>query len=708
MQELNEQQELAVKTTEGYVRVIAGAGSGKTRIITNRYIYIVNEIGVMNKNILCITFTNNAAKEMKDRIDKEIKDTGVGYICTFHRLALRALREDIHCLGIAKNFIVIDQEDQRELFKKIYQQLKLSNRDYHYADMKIAIEEIKNENIEYIKYLGSNGGTFYSEPKTIEEKFFNEYIEEQRKNSMLEFCDLIIIFEYILKNFESKRKKWQKQFMYIMCDEFNDVDERQYNILKILSGYHKNLMIVGDPDQTIYSWRGSDVNYIINFDKAFDNVKDIIVNTNYRSVPSILNTANSLIINNKNRLDKDLVPVRTEENKVIYNSLVNEKVEAEWLAEQIEKLKSEGINLSDIAVLYRNNNTSRSLEEQLINRNIKYCIYNGIEFYSRKEIKDILSYLRFILYDNDIDFERIINVPKRGIGKKNKEFLREFAKYNKCSMYRALKYNIDNGQLNKPEAINFINLIERLRQIYKDKSIIDIVNIIVQCTGYEDELNKQNEQERIENIEELKHSIIEFQNSNNGENTLEEYLDKIFLYTNNDKSTKENAVRLMTIHSSKGLEFKNVFICRLNDGVLPSSKVKTPEGIEEERRLFYVAITRAKDRLFISDVQSAFGSDKKLREAEPSKFLKELDKQEIEFANQVSKDRLSQEIIYNNIRDNKNIEMELKEGDIIRHFRFGKGIVEEVNYDERSYTIKFDTFDTIREMSAHIKLEKLN
>lgn len=707
MIKLNEKQELAVKTTEGYVRVIAGAGSGKTGTIINRYTYIAKELGVMNKNILCITFTNNAAREMKKRIDEKIKDNAVGYICTFHKLALKALREDIHCLNIKENFIVMNQENQHKLLKNVYQKLELSNRDYHYDDIKIAIEKIKNENIEYVEYLGSTGEMFYSEPKTIEEKFFNEYIEEQRKNSILDYCDLIIIFEYILENFECQREKWQKRFMYIMCDEFNDVDERQYNILKILSGYHKNLMIVGDPDQTIYSWRGSNVDYIINFTKEFENVQDIIMNTNYRSVPSILKVANSLIINNKKRIDKDLVSSRLSGKKVIYNSLANSQDEAKWIVEQIEKLANNGENLSDIAVLYRNNKISRDIEEQLINRNINYYIYKGIDFYSRKEIKFILSYLRFILYEKDIDFEEIINVPKRGIGEKTRDSLKKYAKENNCSLYKALKYNIENGQFKKKDAKSFIELIEHLKQIYQNTSVLDLVNIIIKATGFEDLLNKQNEQERMENIEELKHNIIEFQNSDIEKKTLKEYLDMISLYTDNDKLV-EDAVTLMTIHSSKGLEFKNVFICRVNEGILPSSNAKTLENIEEERRLLYVAITRAMDRLFISDIQECYGIDEKLKDAEPSKFLKELDQQEIEFANQASKDRLSERIIYNDIRDNANIDMEIKEGDIIKHFKFGRGIVEKVNFDELSYIIKFDIFDTSREISAHVKLEKLN
>lgn len=709
MQKLNEKQELAVTTTEGYIRVIAGAGSGKTRVITNRYIYLVNNLGVMNKNILCITFTNNAAKEMKKRIDKEIKDNGVGYICTFHSLAVRALREDIHCVGIPQNFIIMDHEDQNQIYKRIYKRLGISNRDYHYADMRELINKIKNECNSYIKHLSAGSGYFFPEAIKVEEKFFNEYIDEQRKNSMLDYNDLMAIFEYILTNYESKRVKWQKQFWYIMCDEFNDVDARQYNILKILSGYYKNLMIVGDPDQTIYSWRGSNVDYIINFDKDFDNVQDIVVNTNYRSVPNILHNANSLIKNNKNRLEKDLIADRTEGSKITYNNLSNAYDEAKWIAEQVEKLNNDGENLGDIAILYRNNNISRQIEEQLILRNIKYCIYNGVDFYSRKEIKDILTYLRFILYEKDIDFARIINVPKREIGTKTLDMLKQIAENNNCSQYQALKYCISNGNLIKPKAYEFIKLIEHLRQIYKETSVIDLVNLIISTTGYEEDLSNQNEQERIENIEELKHSIIEFQGSDMEEKTLEEYLDKISLYTNNDKASKENAVKLMTIHSSKGLEFKNVFICRVNDGVLPSSKVKTPEGIEEERRLFYVGITRAMDRLYITDVKKDYasnGNSQYLREADPSKFLKELELQEIEFANEASKDRLSEQVICTNI-DKDSISMEFKVGNQVNHFMFGKGTIQKVNYDDKSYVIKFEKFDEEREISAHIKLDKV-
>ena len=713
MQKLNEQQQKAVTTTEGYVRVISGAGTGKTRVITNRYVYLVNELGVANENILCVTFTNNAGKEMKQRIDKMIKDKDVGYICTFHSLSAKALREDIHCVGIVPNFSIMDTEDQNLIFKKIYKKLGITNREYHYENMKEEIAQTKssqelisnsNDTINYIEYLGSDGkDKNVLKGDTIEAKFFNEYIEEQKKNAMLDYNDLINIFLYILVKYEDKRLKWQQRFQYIMCDEFNDIDKKQYHMLMILSQYHKNLLIVGDPDQTIYSWRGSDVNYIINFSKDFENVQDIIVNTNYRSVPSILKVANTLINHNQNRIKKDLIPFRTGGDKVVYNSLKNSNDEAKWIVEQIEQLVKNGENLSDIAILYRNNNLSRSIEEELISKNIKYCVYSGVDFYSRKEIKDILSYLRFIIYEKDIDFQRIIKSPSRGIGDKTMGSLINYAQENNCSLYQALKDNLDKGNLKKSKAKEFISLIEDLKQRYSEMSVLDLVNEVLRKSGYQEELNKHNEQERLENIEELKHGIMEFTKTDIEEKTLKDYLDKISLYTNNDRTSKENAVKLMTIHASKGLEFKNVFISRINDGILPSGKVKSFEGIEEERRLFYVAITRAKDRLFLTDTQMDYNDC----ENDCSRFLKELDQEEISFANKQSKERLSAEE-RKNIVENTSTQMDLKVGDIVLHSVFGRGIIEEVNGANKTYGIKFDNCNTIRNISVHIKLEKVD
>ena len=711
MQKLNEQQQKAVTTTEGYIRVISGAGTGKTRIITNRYVHLVNELGIANQNILCVTFTNNASKEMKHRIDKMIKDKDVGYICTFHSLSTKALREDIHCVGIVPNFTVMDKEDQNLMMKRIYKKLGITNKEYHYQEMRDMISQIKSKQesisdsistINYIEYLGSDGSGYpLLQGDTIVEKFFNEYIEEQRKNSMLDYNDLINIFLYILMKYADKRSKWQKRFQYIMCDEFNDIDRKQYQMLYILSQYHKNLMIVGDPDQTIYSWRGSDVNYIINFSKDFENVQDIIVNTNYRSVPSILNVANSLIRHNRNRIEKDLIPFRTGGDRVVFNSLKSPQDEAKWIADKIEQLKENGENLSDIAILYRNNALSRRIEEELIFKNINYNIYSGVDFYSRKEIKDILSYLRFILYEKDVDFQRIINTPPRRIGDKAMEEIFAYSKNNNCSLYESLKALLDGGHLTKSKGKDFVKLIEDLKHKYSEMSVLDVVNEVLKRSGYQEELDKHNEEERIENIEELKHGIIEFIRADLEEKTLEEYLDKISLYTDNDRTSKENAVKLMTIHGSKGLEFKNVFVISINDGILPSAKIKTFEGIEEERRLFYVAITRAKDRLFLTDTQINFDS-----ENPTSRFLKELDQEEIEFVNQQSKDRISTEVKKTNVEYNID-GIDFKVGDVVTHFVFGKGTIEQVDIENKTYGIKFEKFETIRNISMHIKLEKL-
>ena len=714
MEKLNKDQELAVKTTEGYVRVISGAGSGKTRIITNRYIYLANILGVANANILCVTFTNNASKEMKQRIDKIIKDKDVGYICTFHSLAQKALREDIHCIGIVPNFTIMDNEDQNLIFKKIYKRLEITNRKCHYEDMRAYISMMKStqylisnsdNTINYIECLAENTTRKPFEEPVLEinEKFFNEYIAEQRQNSILDYNDLINIFLYILIKYDEKRLKWQKRFQYIMCDEFNDIDYKQYQLLKILSGFHKNLMIVGDPDQTIYSWRGSDVNYIINFDKEFPNVKDIVVSTNYRSVPSILNNANSLIKHNENRLDKLLVPNRVGEDKVIYNTLKNAQEEAKYVVEQIKQLKDNGTDLSDIAVLYRNNNLSRNVEEILISESINYKVYSGIDFYSRKEIKDILSYLRFILYEKDIDFLRIINSPTRGIGNKKLEYLTEYSSSHNCTLYEALKLNEKSSKFAGTKAKDFMALIEQLQKQQRNLSVSELLNELLHRSGYKKQLEDNNEQERLENIEELKHGIVEFEKTDIEEKTLQEYLDKISLFTNNDRPKDESAVKLMSIHASKGLEFKNVFLIRLNDGIIPSGRTKSQEGIEEERRLCYVAITRAEDRLYLTDVQFDYNNYDNL----PSRFLKELDKADLEYVTDEAKDRINTEPTTTN-SENLSAEITLNIGDKVSHFVFGNGVIQDIDYQNKTYVIKFDDFETTRNISAHINLEKIN
>jgi len=715
MQKLNKEQEQAVTTTEGYIRVISGAGTGKTRIITNRYVHLVNDLGVANGNILCITFTNNASREMKRRIDKMIKDKDVGYICTFHSLSSKALREDIHCLGIVPNFQIMDNEDQSIIFKNIYKKLGVTTKQCNYDTLRNHITTVKSrqelisssdETIDYIGYIGnSNPDGLINNPSRVENKLFNAYVEEQRKLALLDYNDLINMFLYILIKFEDKRKKWQQRFEYIMCDEFNDIDRKQYQMLKILSEYHQSLMIVGDPDQTIYSWRGSDVRYILDFANDFPNVKDIVVNTNYRSLPSILNIANSLIKNNKNRLEKDLIPNRVGDIKAIYKTSLFPYDEAKWIVEQIKELKAKGENLKDVAILYRNNRIARNFEEELIKSDIDYRIYCGIDFYSRKEIKDLISYLRFILYEKDIDFERIINVPRRGVGESTINTLKEYAENNQCSLYESLKANIGNGTLkrSKEKVKQFIELIEHYKQNYSSISVLDLLEDIIIRTGYQEELINNNEQERLENIEELKQGILEFQSTDVEEKTLQEYLDKISLFTNNDRADKENAVKLMTIHNSKGLEFKNVFICRINEGILPSGKVITPEAIEEERRLFYVAITRAKDRLFLSDVQNITGD----YECNVSRFLLELDNEKLEFVDEQSKDRLS-EIKANNKDTNILSNMEFKVGDNVEHIAFGKGIIMQVDEENKTYCIKFEKFETTRTISSNIKLDKIN
>ena len=430
-------------------------------------------------------------------------------------------------------------------------------------------------------------------------------------------------------------------------------------------------------------------------------MKDIIVDVNYRSLPSIINNANSLIKHNQKRLDKNLVANRSGDEKVVYNTAKNEQEEAKYIVEQIKKLKDNGTALRDIAVLYRNHALSRSIEEVLISENIKYRIYSGIDFFQRKEIKDILSYLKFILYEKDIDFMRIINTPKRGFGTKKLEHLTEYANNHKCSLYDALKANIYDIDKSVQNGYKFVNLIEDLQMQINNVSVSELLNLVLDKSGYMKQLQDNNEEERLENLEELKHSIIEFEETDIEEKTLQEYLDKISLFTDSDRPKYENAVKLMTIHASKGLEFKNVFVLRLNEGILPSSRTKTKEALEEERRLCYVAITRAKDKLFLSDVQL----DENNYSILPSRFLLELDKDDIEYANDEAKQRISKDATVSFAQE-ENCEFEFKVNDRVKHFLFGNGTIVDINYNDRFYIIKFDKFDTERTISIHIKLTR--
>ncbi|MDH5086594.1 UvrD-helicase domain-containing protein [Clostridium perfringens] len=629
---LNDAQKEAVTTTEGYVRVIAGAGSGKTSALVNRYIYLVKNLGISTSNILCVTFTNKAAKEMKKRIRSVIGDYDTGLISTFHGFCRFLLKDDIHRINYPNNFIVIDTEDINSILKIVYEQANISSREYTFSKAKEYINFRKNSSNEYISYLLDMDNSKLKEKflfsNDTKDRIFFGYLYQQKKNYNLDYSDLILFTLYILENYPDVKNKWQEKLQYIMVDEFQDVNSNQYNLVDILSSYHKNLFVVGDPDQTIYSWRGAKINFILNFDKYFKNTKTIVMNINYRSSKNILNASNSLISKNQERFKKDLIATKINNIPVIYNHCKNIYDESKWILNEVKKLIEQGKSYNDIVILYRAHYISRSIEECFLRNKIPYKLYSGIEFYQRKEIKDIISYLRMIVFEDDLSFIRVVNEPKRNFGKKRMEIITKYSEDNNCSLYNSLKINVENNLISKSKVNEFINLIEKYKKIYKEMKLTDLITELLNKSGYEAILRQSGEDERLNNLAEFKNSINDYENSAGEETSLENYLQEIALLTNIDTKDNTNVIKMMTLHTSKGLEFPYVFICGLNEGIFPSYRTKTKEEMEEERRLAYVGYTRAQDALFLSDAEG-INFNRLFRY--PSRFIFNTDKKYLKY-----------------------------------------------------------------------------
>ncbi|CDA10231.1 putative ATP-dependent DNA helicase PcrA [Intestinibacter bartlettii CAG:1329] len=494
--------------------------------------------------------------------------------------------------------------------------------------------------------------------------------------------------------------------MYVMVDEFQDLNDMQYELANILSNYHKNLFVVGDPDQTIYSWRGANINYIINFDKNHEDTKTIILNKNYRSSKDILDASNSLIKNNKNRIKKDLISVKGKNIKTLYNHAKTQREEAEWITKQIKSLISSGKKYNEIAILYRAHYVSRTLEEIFIRNKIPYTIYSGIEFYKRKEIKDILSYLRMIVYGDDLSFQRIINEPRRNFGNKRMSFVKEYAELHNCSMYNALKENLDDNIIKTTRANEFVDLIEKYRKIYKEMNFSDVLSSILEESGYEAMLRLAGEDSRLDNLAELKQSIFEYEKSTGEINYLEDYLQNIALFTNADKEYEKDSIKMMTIHSAKGLEFPYVFVCELNEGVFPNKHIRTESELEEERRLAYVAYTRAENILFLSDAEGK-NYDGTFRY--PSRFIFNINKDFLEYTVELDEQLVDDATSFINDSEEKISppKVMFNVGDFVRHKLLGIGKILEVRDDIYSYVIKFNNSKTERNISFKTFLEKV-
>ena len=602
---LNDAQRKAVKTTEGYVRVIAGAGSGKTRALTHRFAYLVNELGIMPGNILCVTFTNKAANEMRQRIHRLTGDNDTGYVNTFHGFCVSVLQEDSSAVSYPKSFLVLDNSDIDAMLGIIYEERGLTLRDMTFSrarDM-IEIRKIFSQPDYYKDMITMSIDTLkrkYLQATSVDDIIFYGYLYQEKKCFGLDYNDLIKFTLYVFQTNEDIRLKWCKRLEYIMIDEFQDIDNLQYRLMEALCEYHGNLFVVGDPDQTIYTWRGANVRYLLDFPKRFPGTQTIMMNDNYRSTPQIAAVANSLIDQNHLRMKKHLVAQNAPGPRVLVHHAPSDRAEAEWIAAQIQQMHEDGAAWHDLCILYRAHYVTRSIEEAFQQQEIPYAIHSGVQFFDRREVKDALSYLRMVQFHDDLSFERIVNQPKRNIGERRMKFLRTFAEGQHISLYQALCRSFDDPLFKGTKAREFIDLVETYSAQASTRPVSELLAELLDKSGYEEALRTEGSQERLDNLAELRQSVYEYETSCGEEARLDDYLSHVALFSNLDKGLDGDKVKLMTIHAAKGLEFPHVIIAGLSEGILPSRKTKTVDAMEEERRLCFVAMTRAQKSLALT------------------------------------------------------------------------------------------------------------
>ncbi|MEF7565834.1 DNA helicase PcrA [Bacillus infantis] len=628
---LNAQQQNAVKATDGPLLIMAGAGSGKTRVLTHRIGYLMVEKGVNPYNILAITFTNKAAREMRERIQNMMGGAADDiWISTFHSMCVRILRRDIDRIGFNRNFTILDTTDQQSVIKAILKEKNLDPKKYDPRAILGSISSAKNELIDPEEYAKAAGGYF----EQIASDVYTEYQRRLRKNQALDFDDLIMTTIQLFQRVPEVLEYYQRKFQYIHVDEYQDTNRAQYMLVKLMADRFKNLCVVGDSDQSIYRWRGADIANILSFEKDYQNARTILLEQNYRSTKRILLAANEVIAKNLNRKAKNLWTENAEGNKLFHYRADSEQGEGQFVAGKIKEMVDSGKRkYSEIAILYRTNAQSRVMEEVLLKSNIEYSIVGGIKFYDRKEIKDILAYLRLIANpDDDISLQRVINVPKRGIGSGSVDKIANFAQMHDMTMYQALDALDLIGLSPKitKAATEFRDLIRSYEQMQEYLSVTELVEEVLEKSGYRDMLKAEKSieaQSRLENIDEFLSVTKNFEDGSE-DKTLVAFLTDLALVADIDKleddGTKTDSVVLMTLHSAKGLEFPVVFLIGLEEGVFPHSRSLMEEAeMEEERRLAYVGITRAEEELYITNAQmrTLFG---RTNMNPPSRFIQEI------------------------------------------------------------------------------------
>ena len=690
---LNKEQKMAVLHEDGPLLILAGAGSGKTKVLTTKVAYLINEKKVNPKNILAITFTNKAAKEMKDRIISIVGNIGYEIqISTFHSFGLRIIRENYEKLGFNKNFTIIDSDDSLTLIKKIMKDLNIDAVKFNPKFIKNRISSSKNEFVTPNDYKNIAN----DELSDITYKVYAEYQNRLKKNNSLDFDDLLIMPIILFKNNKEVLQKYQELFKYIFIDEYQDTNEAQYMLAKMISEKYKNICVVGDDFQSIYSWRGANFKNILNFEKDYKNAKVILLEQNYRSTKTILNAANNLIKNNINKKDKNLWTLNDEGEKITYERSIDEKMEAKYVVDEIKKIKESGESLDEIAVLYRTNAQSRTIEEAFLNSNIPYKIVGSFAFYSRKEIKDLLAYLK-LLYNtkDDISLMRIINYPKRKIGQKTIDNLSLDAMLNGISMFDAIK---------KGKELDFKNSIINMQNKMKGLSLTEIIDMVINDSGIKEDLESEHSLDadiRLENLNEFK-SISKTFEEESGMASLDDFLNEISLVSdvNEQKNDDVSKVTLMTIHSVKGLEFKYVFIIGMEENIFPHINcMEDNNSLEEERRLCYVAITRARKKLYIVNTlkRILYG---KINVNMPSRFINEISDQYIL--------KNENKVLINKIDKNKmfNEKSDINVGDKVIHDKYGQGVV--VMIDGLIATIAFKNDGIKQLMKNHKSIKKVS
>lgn len=686
---LNSGQKQAVTSMSRFIRVNAGAGSGKTRVLACRIAYLIDNYGVSENSILAITFTNKVAREMKERVNLMLGvESSCVLISTYHSFCARVLREDIASLneGYDRYFTIIDDEEQVSVCKDLLKKEKVDKEDLNY-------KELVNY-ISYYKCLGTKPSeveTFNDDQKQ-KQHFYELYEEYLKEHSYLDFDDLLLKTVSLFEKSERIRNKWASRFQYILVDEFQDTNDIQYRLLKYMVNEDTSLFVVGDPDQTIYTWRGANIKLIMNFNLDFKGVEDIKLEKNYRSTQKILDAANALIKENHNRLEKDLYSDNLEGMKPKFFDAENSEKEAEFVVNKIYDLRGQGYDYKDIALLYRSSYYTRNFEQALMKRKIPYRIFGGLRFYQRKEIKDALAYLRIVVNENDDQaLLRIINEPKRGIGDKTISNLKEDSERYGNSIYRVVKENKD--AFKKKDLVNeMCNAIELAKFQFKEniRPFSDIMNDLLKQVGYIDMLSEDEEENenRLQNIDELASVLMDIQKET-PEKGIEEILQDIALYSAQDDIMEGNYVSLMTVHTAKGLEFPVVFVVGLGEGVFPNQRAvfEKTDGLEEERRLCYVAVTRAKKECYLtsntgysfvlngSTQVSRFINEMRnnidyLNKSKRPSYLNDLNKNTSYSSQKINKPTVGR--VFGDEVVNKN---EYRNGTLVEHTAFGEGIV---------------------------------